>query len=46
MSFLLTVTYVMLARREEKGLLSSRLGEAYRVYRDHTGFMLPRVPTQ
>jgi protein-S-isoprenylcysteine O-methyltransferase Ste14 len=36
-------TYVLLARREEQGLLASPIGEAYRVYQSRTGFMFPRI---
>ncbi len=41
---LFAATYVMLARREERGLLASGLSEAYRAYQARTGFMFPRMP--
>lgn len=41
---LFAATYVLLARREERGLLASGIGEAYSAYQARTGFMFPRMP--
>jgi protein-S-isoprenylcysteine O-methyltransferase Ste14 len=42
-SVALLSTYVVLARREERGLLASPVGESYRAYQARAGFMLPRI---